>query len=114
MNRGDNVQRWPRYFSRARDLGLRSQMGLRLYAERETVGGLNLYATRDVNIDAEVVHVAQLFADHAALALGKARHEDDLRAATMSQRAIGQAVGLVMARYDLSSDGRSNSLCGCP
>jgi hypothetical protein len=34
--------RWPRFMTRARELGLRSQMGLRLYVDEQTRGGLNL------------------------------------------------------------------------
>ena len=104
MNHTDTEQRWPRYMQGARELGLGSQMGLRLYAESQTVGGLNLYSAHDGGIDPDVVYVAELFATHAALALGKSRHEDDLQMATRSQRVVGQAVGLLMERCELDSD----------
>ena len=85
-------------------LGLRSQMGLRLYANNETVGGLNLYATQSDEIDPEVVQVANIFAEHAALALGKTRAEENLTKAMTTRQRIGVAIGLLMHQYDLDED----------
>jgi GAF domain-containing protein len=69
-------QRWPNYVPRAVEYGLKTQMGLRLFVDEETLGGLNLYSAGADHIDAEVQHTAELFATHAALALGRARRED--------------------------------------
>jgi GAF domain-containing protein len=80
VNHADREQRWPRFTERATALGLRSQMGVRLYANEQTLGGLNLYATQVEEIDPEVIHMAQLFASHAALALGHARVEENTTA----------------------------------
>src|SRR3954452_18309290 len=38
-------QRWPRYMPSALELGLRSQLGLALYNDATTLGGLNMYST---------------------------------------------------------------------
>ena len=97
-------QRWPNYVPRAVQLGVRAQMGLRLYVEEETLGGLNLYATETDTIDAEVVHLAELFATHAALALGRARRESQLSEAIDARKTIGQAIGLVMERYEIDEE----------
>jgi GAF domain-containing protein len=94
-------QRWPRYVPRAVAQGVRSQMGLRLFLESETLGGLNLYSTEVERIDPDVQHLAELFATHAALALGKARHVDHLNTALQTRKVIGQAIGIVMERYQL-------------
>jgi GAF domain-containing protein len=96
--------RWPRFIPRAVELGLRSQMGLRVYVEDKTVGGLNLYSTRPNAIEPEVQPMADLFAAHAALALGKARHEATLYTAMHSRKVIGQAIGLLMERHGLDED----------
>lgn len=97
-------QRWPRYVRRAAQHGVRAQMGLRLFVEDETLGGLNLYATAVDHIDPEVQHLAQLFAVHAALALGKAQHDEELDTALGTRKVIGQALGIVMERYQLDED----------
>jgi GAF domain-containing protein len=104
VNHADREQRWPRFIEQASGLGLRSQMGIRLYANNETVGGLNLYATRGAGIEPEMVQVANLFASHAALALGKARTENHLKLGMESRQRIGVAVGIVMERYGLDEN----------
>lgn len=97
-------QRWPRYVPRAVAQGVQAQMGLRLFIERETLGGLNLYSTESDTIDPHVQHMAELFATHAALALGKARRIEDLTTAMQTRKVIGQALGIVMERYQLDED----------
>lgn len=97
-------QRWPRYVPRALEYGVRAQLGLRLYAEDETLGGLNLYSTSTDTIDPDVEYTAELFAVHAALALGRARQEDQLNAALATRKIIGQAIGIVMERYELDDE----------
>lgn len=97
-------QRWPAYADQARSAGVRSQMGIQLYVEEETLGGLNLYSTSRESIDAEALHLAELFAAHAALALGRARRESQLAEALGTRRLIGMAIGLVMCRYELTEE----------
>jgi GAF domain-containing protein len=92
-------QRWPRYGPKATALGIRSQLGIRLYEEEDTIGGLNLYC-RNVNVwDAETVHMAELFAVHAATALGRALTHSQLGEAMATRQVIGHAVGIIMERY---------------
>ena len=98
-------QRWPRFMPLAVAKGLRSQMGMRLYTERETLGGLNMYSTSSDTIDTDVVHMAELFAAHASLALGHARREEQLSAALLTRKVIGQAIGILMERHGLDEDG---------
>jgi GAF domain-containing protein len=97
-------QRWPRYVGPAVKAGLRAQMGLCLYAEEKTLGGLNLYATAVDRIDPEVEHAAELFAVHAALALGRAWREEGLNTALQTRKQIGQAIGIVMQRFQIDED----------
>src|SRR6478735_10562332 len=85
--------------------GLRSQIGMRLYTERETLGGLNMYSTSSDTIDADVLHMAELFAAHASLALGHARREEQLSTALLTRKVIGQAIGILMERHGLDEDG---------
>lgn len=97
-------QRWPRYVPRAVAAGLKSQMALQLYVEDETLGGLNLYSTESETIDPDALHAAELFATHAALALGRARRESQLNEAIDSRTVLGKAIGLVMERYKISDE----------
>lgn len=96
-------QRWPRYVEEVEHLGLRAQMGLQLYTDDGALGGLNFYAA-EPGIDPDAIQLAELFAAHAAIALGRSRHEHQLKESVASRQAIGTAVGIVMERYRLSED----------
>ncbi|ROR90999.1 GAF and ANTAR domain-containing protein [Nocardioides aurantiacus] len=94
--------RWPSYLPGALRMGLRSQLGVRLHLDdRGTIGGLNLYSTTSSEIAAGDVLVAAFFATHASLALGKARHVETLNDAVATRQLVGQAIGILMERYDI-------------
>lgn len=98
-------QRWPRYVPQAVDVGLRSQLAVRLFVDDQgTVGGLNLYSTVSDEVDAESQSQAELFATHAAIALGNARNHEELSQALTSRQVIGQATGILMERYAIDED----------
>jgi GAF domain-containing protein len=98
-------QRWPRYVPQAVDLGLKSQLAVKLFLDDEgTLGGLNLYSTSREDIDPDAQGIADLFAAHAAIALGKAREVDNLNEALHSRKIIGQAIGILMERYQMTED----------
>ena len=65
------------------------------------MGALNLYSTSQEEIDPDAEHVAELFASHAAIALHQAREVEHLNQAMESRKVIGQALGIVMERYEL-------------
>lgn len=97
--------RWPRYAPQAVQEGLRSQLAVRLYLDDEgTVGGINFYSTVSDEVDQEAESIADLFADHAAIALHNADERENLNQALHSRKVIGQALGIVMERYGLDED----------
>ena len=49
-------------------------------------------------------HIGQLFATHASVAMGKARVEHDLSQVLITRKEIGQAIGILMGRYNLTED----------
>jgi len=97
-------QRWPRFTPIAAKRGVRSQLAVQLFVEDERLGGLNLYSTSSDEVAEDAVRSAELFATHAAIALGHARHDDQLNQALTSRKAIGQALGILMERYQLDED----------
>jgi ANTAR domain/GAF domain len=98
-------QRWQRYVPKALQLGLRSQMAIKLTIDDAgTLGGLNMYSTLSDEIDPEAASIAELFASHAAVALGGARHVTNLNQALQTRKVIGEALGILMERYQLSED----------
>ena len=97
-------QRWPRYIPGALKLGLRSQLAVHLYDNGETIGGLNCYSTTSDTVDADACHAADLFATHAALALGHARREKQLNEALETRKVVGQAIGLLMEHHQINEE----------
>jgi GAF domain-containing protein len=97
-------QRWPRFIPAAVRLGLRSQLGLRLNVGAQTIGALNVYSFSADVISDETEQLAELFAAHAALALGHAQRLENLSAALASRKTIGLALGILMERLDVDED----------
>jgi GAF domain-containing protein len=97
--------RWPRYAPVAAEHGVRSQLGIQLHLDSEgTLGGINFYSTTSSSVDPQAESIAELFATHAALALGNAREKESLNDALLTREVIGQAIGIVMERYQISAD----------
>ncbi|MEO6701428.1 MAG: GAF and ANTAR domain-containing protein [Jatrophihabitantaceae bacterium] len=100
----ENDPRWPEFGKRAAlEYGVYSMLAFRLYLEADdTIGGLNLYATRrDAFPDSAVIH-GEVFATHAAIVLAGARSRDqaaNLQQALESNRDIGVALGILMSRH---------------
>ena len=95
--------RYPSYGSRAASAGINSQAGVRLFESKRVVGGLNLYS-RSVGALADVAFLAELFSEHARSAVAYASQIDGLRNAITTRQLIGQAVGIMMQRFDLPED----------
>nr|WP_246319489.1 GAF and ANTAR domain-containing protein [Nocardioides kongjuensis] len=96
-------RRWPRYVEEAARFGLSAQMGLQLYNDESTLGGLNFYSVNP-GIDPDAIQLAELFAAHASIALGRARHEHQLNESVTTRQAIGTAVGIIMERYRIPEE----------
>lgn len=98
-------QRWPRYVPAAVAVGLRSQLAVKLYVDGDgTLGGLNFYSTTCDDIDPDAEAIADLFAAHAAIALENAKEREQLNEALHSRKVVGQALGIIMERYDMNED----------
>jgi ANTAR domain/GAF domain len=98
-------QRWTRYVPEVVQMGLRSQLAVKLSVDGNgTLGGINLYSTISDDIDPEAEHIAELFALHAATVLGAVNQIHHLNQAMHSRKVIGQAMGVLMERYGLQED----------
>ncbi|TDO48449.1 GAF domain-containing protein [Kribbella sp. VKM Ac-2527] len=97
-------ERWPRFAPRAAELGALSMLAFPMVVKDDSLCALNLYAeTADAFTD-ESEHVGRLLAAHAAVAYSGAQREENLLAAIETRDLIGQAVGLLMERYSITSD----------
>lgn len=97
-------ERWPRYVAQAREAGVRSQLAVKLYLDHGTLGGINFYSTLHEVVTQDAQSFARLFATHAAIALGHAQERETFTEGLETRRAIGQAIGILMERYDMNED----------
>jgi GAF domain-containing protein len=96
--------RWPSYVSEARESGVRSQLAVRLYVNDGAVGGINFYSTIADEVSHDSQMFARLFATHAAIALGHAQERASLTEGLRSRKTIGQAIGILMQRHQITED----------
>lgn len=96
--------RWPEWCARVKDLGIRSVLSVRLFTQAGTIGSLNLYGSEPDQFDTEDAVLASIFAGHASVALAAAKTESGLREAMDGRHLIGLAQGILMERFDLSTD----------
>lgn len=69
-------QRWTVFMAEAALRGLRAHIGVRLHSDKHGRAGLNIYSEH--GLDQHSAQAADLFAVHAALAMGKAAAIDQL------------------------------------
>lgn len=98
----DTEQRWPRFVSRARELGVGSMLAVQLFVDEENLGALNLTSREATAFDDESEHVALLFASHAAVAMSGERARSNLQSAVSTREVIGQAQGILMERFKIT------------
>ena len=96
--------RWPVWGPAVARLGLRSVLSIHLFTDRRVLGALNLYYESKDDFSDDEVEVARVVAAHASVALAKLRSERDLWRAIDSRHLIGQAQGMLMERFKLSSE----------
>ncbi|MFF0341614.1 GAF and ANTAR domain-containing protein [Kribbella sp. NPDC004875] len=97
--------RWPEWAGKMLGLGIRSVLDVPLSTDDTTVVGvLGLYSTEPDAFTPADEEIAHIFARHASVALRAARREADLHLAVDSRHLVGQAVGILMERYDLDAN----------
>lgn len=84
--------------------GLRCVVSVRLRTPNATIGALNLYSRRPGRFTAQDVALAEVIADHAAVAVANARTESTLWQAIEARKLVGQAQGILMERFDLTDE----------
>lgn len=96
--------RWPQFGPAAAEAGIGSMLSFQLFARENSLGALNLYASRPGNFTADSRTLGGLFAMHAAAALGQAQHVGQLHQALATRDVIGQAKGKLMERFGIDAD----------
>jgi GAF domain-containing protein len=96
--------RWPVLGPRAAERGVRSMLCLQLFVHRDTLGALDLLAHAPSAYTDESEHVGLLLASHAAIAAADAHHFQNVSSALVNRDIIGQAKGILMERFKITSE----------
>ncbi|MFC7726557.1 ANTAR domain-containing protein [Nocardioides sp. GCM10028917] len=98
--------RWPSWGrAMVSELGIRSSLSFRLFTRPDrTWGALNVYSTEKDGFSDEDVVQGQTIAALAAVALARSINDEQLASALETRTTIGQAIGIVMERYELDAD----------
>jgi GAF domain-containing protein len=95
--------RWPKWAPTAFANGIRSALAIRLFTGHSTRGALNLVSSQPFVFQQRDREAAQLLALHASIAICSAQVEAQLHQAVDSGKEVGQAVGRLIERYDLTA-----------
>ena len=95
--------RWPAWGPRVSELGFRSVLSTEIHGRGQRIGALNLYGTAVAVFDDNDAEMARRFAHSAALILGFVLHEVELLHALEARSIVGQAQGILMQRFKISS-----------
>src|SRR3954447_15342132 len=96
--------RWPVLGPRAAKRGVHSMLCLQLFVHRDTLGALDLLGRATSAFTDESEHVGLLLASHAAIAAADAHHFEHVTSALVNRDVIGQAKGILMERFKITSD----------
>lgn len=96
-------ERWPVWGPRvADDPGAHSVLSVRLFTDGHAFGALNMYSPAKDAFSDQDQEEATALAAHIAIALAAVRQSDSLLAGLDSRSVIGQAMGIIMERFDLA------------
>jgi transcriptional regulator with GAF, ATPase, and Fis domain len=98
-------QRWPEWAAQVLALGVRSVLDVPLTTSAAgSIGVLGLYNTEPDAFNSDDEAIAHILARHASVALANARHDESMAQAIDARKLVGQAMGILMERYDIDGD----------
>ncbi|MEV8378423.1 GAF and ANTAR domain-containing protein [Kribbella sp. NPDC056861] len=100
-------ERWPEWAAKVAGLGVRSVLDVPLTTgdgSRSIVGVLGLYSAEPDAFGEDDEAIAHILARHASVAVASARHEETMAQAVDARKLVGQAMGILMERFDVDGD----------
>jgi len=97
-------RRWPAFTRELLMLGVHAELALPLVYRNRVLGAMTLCWTRPHTLDVTTLGLAEAFAVQAAVMLGATRKAVELEQGMLTRQTIGQAIGLLMGRYDMDAD----------
>jgi GAF domain-containing protein len=96
--------RWPGWQAKAADLGIGSVLHIPMVTHERTVGALSLFNTKPHAFGDDDEAIAYILAQHACVAVATALQDENLAQAIDARRLVGQAMGILMERFDVDGD----------
>lgn len=93
--------RWPAWGPRARDLGIRSTIGVRLTTRDRCYGSLNVYSNDPDAFNLIDAATVEVIAAHASVSIAIAVGHHVRKAELGERTAIGQAQGILMEKFGI-------------
>ncbi|MDX6280406.1 MAG: hypothetical protein QOH03_1477 [Kribbellaceae bacterium] len=94
-------QRWPPEWTRLADsIGIRSVLHVPLHP----LGVLSFFSEQRGGFGPDDIAVGHILARHASIAVANARNEETMAQAVDARKLVGQAMGILMERFDLDGD----------
>lgn len=94
-------RRWPAWGSSAETAGIGSVLHVPMRDRECPIGVLSLFSTKSHAFSDDDEAIAVLLARHVALAVSEAQHDVDLHIALDARAVVGQAMGILMERFDV-------------
>jgi GAF domain-containing protein len=86
------------------DAGIRSAVHMPLSVTRKAEAVLSLYSDQLYAFTDDDLAIAGILARHASVAIASARNEVSMYAAVDARKLVGQAMGILMERFDLTGE----------
>lgn len=96
--------RWPLWSRLVAELPINAMLHVPLGTGASPIGALSLYHDKAHAFSLEDAQIGHILAAHASIAIAASRHEAHLIQAMDTRRVVGQAMGILMERNDLTSD----------
>ncbi|MFI5734977.1 GAF and ANTAR domain-containing protein [Kribbella sp. NPDC051587] len=95
---------WPDWRDKALEVGIGTALHVPMIIGDRTTGVLSLYNQTPDSFGIDDEAIAHILARHASVALSSARQEQTMAQAVDARKIVGQAMGILMERFDLDSD----------
>ena len=96
-------ERWPRWQTAAANAGIGSALHVPMRASDRKTGVLSLYNSEPKAFTVDDEAIAHILARHASVAVATARQEA-MAQAVDARKLVGQAMGILMERFDIDGD----------
>jgi GAF domain-containing protein len=97
--------RWPALSSRFTQYGIGSALHVPMWSGQELIGVLSLFNTKPHGFSVDDEAIAHILARHASIAVASTRDSETMGAAVDARKLVGQAMGILMERFDLDDSG---------